>query len=337
MFIFPNKMKPITNGFKPHISSLLTTFISITLLLALQILTGKCLRILEWQQSTSQASHISQPKSKLFTKTTPLVLTNHLTGNARSVVESSFHNNQHEQHNQLVSNRHQGGGSGPSAPNGGNEKLAQSASFSGNHNRCQQGWVWVNNKCWVTTQSRRDFTHAMDLCKKMYNSTLPTIHSEEENEFLRNKIDSLASGPIWLFARHNHQYNKTRWLDKSPVDYTHWDDGQPSDKSSLVCIKTEDTWYMRKATPIDGQTECVSFWEDAKWGTNVGCQVLLPVVCEKKLTPVSRLTDGPNGSLSQFEQQMATMSGASQSLDRASVSLTIALTLITILLTGGGA
>jgi hypothetical protein len=252
--------------------------------------------------------------------------------NARSVPDSSFHNDQHEQHNQLVSNRHQ---SGSAASGGNSEKLTQSVSFNGNQNKCQQGWMWVKNKCWVTTQSRRDFAHAMDLCKKMYNSTLPTIHSEEENEFLRNNID-LVNSPIWLYARHNHQYNKTRWLDKSKVDYTHWDEGQPSDKSSLVCIKTEESWYMKKATPVDGQTECVSFWEDAKWGTNVGCQVLLPVVCEKKLTPVSRLTDGPNGSLSQFEQQIASLSGASQS-GKASLSLVILLTFITILLTGGGA
>ncbi|KAG9510194.1 hypothetical protein GZH46_01272, partial [Fragariocoptes setiger] len=155
-------------------------------------------------------------------------------------------------------------------------------------NRCPAGWLWFNNKCWVTTQSRRSFVHAIELCRKMYfNSTLPTIHSEEENEFLRNNIE-LHNSPIWLYSRHNHQYNRTRWLDKSPVNYTRWDNGQPSDKSSLVCIKTEESWYMKKADPVEGQTECVSFWEDAKWGTQVGCQVLLPVVCEMKLPPIKR-------------------------------------------------
>lgn len=183
-----------------------------------------------------------------------------------------------------------------------NNKLMQTGHH-GNQNRCQSGWMWFNNKCWVTTQSRRDFAHAMELCKKMYNSTLPTIHSEDENEFLRQNID-LHNSPIWLYARHNHQYNKTRWLDKSAVNYTRWDAGQPSDKSSLICIKTEESWYMKKADPVEGQTECVSFWEDAKWGTQVGCLVLLPVVCEKKLTPISRYSDGPNGTISsQFEQQ----------------------------------
>lgn len=42
---------------------------------------------------------------------------------------------------------------------------------------------------------------------------------------------------------------------------------------------------MRKSGTSHGQTECVSFWEDGKWGTQVGCNVLLPVVCEKKLSP----------------------------------------------------
>lgn len=226
---------------------------------------------------------------------------------ARSVSENSIHGGQ--QHNQLVSNRHKS--SSASSTSG---KLQTANSFNGNQNRCQQGWMWFNNKCWVTTQSRRDFAHAVDLCKKMYNSTLPTIHSEEENEFLRNNIE-LQNSPIWLYARHNHQYNTTRWLDKSPVDYTRWDAGQPSDKSSLVCIKTEESWYMKKAEPVDGQTECVSFWEDARWGTQVGCLVLLPVVCEKKLTPISRLSDGPNGSISSQseQQQMTPVSGAQSS------------------------
>lgn len=242
------------------------------------------------------------------------------SANARSVSENALHDSQ--THNQLVSNRQ------------GSNKLMQSSSSytNSNQNRCQQGWMWFNNKCWVTTQSRRDFAHAVELCKRQYNSTLPTIHSEDENEFLRQNID-LHNSPIWLYARHNHQYNKTRWLDKSPVNYTRWDAGQPSDKSSLICIKTEESWYMKKAEPVDGQTECVSFWEDAKWGTQVGCLVLLPVVCEKKLTPISRLVEGPNGSVSsQYEQQQMPMTGSASTLNYNHSTL-ISMNLMAIALT----
>lgn len=238
-------------------------------------------------------------------------LVNHFNpaANAHSLVDNSIHGSDHSsQQNHLISGNKQI-----------NNKLQTSPSQHVNQNRCQSGWMWFNNKCWVTTQSRRDFTHAIELCRKMHNSTLPTIHSEEENEFLRQNID-LHNSPIWLYARHNHQYNRTRWLDKSEVNYTHWDAGQPSDKSSLVCIKTEESWYMKKAEPVDGQTECVSFWEDAKWGTQVGCLVLLPVVCERKLPPIKRYSpDGsgaqdPNGSNLQSEQQqMSSVSGSSSS------------------------
>lgn len=205
-----------------------------------------------------------------------------------------------------------------------------------NQNRCQSGWMWFNNKCWVTTQSRRDFAHAIELCKKMYNSTLPTIHSEDENEFLRQNID-LTYSPIWLFARHNHQYNTTRWLDRSSVNYTRWDAGQPSDKSSLVCIKTEESWYMKKAEPVDGQTECVSFWEDAKWGTQVGCLVLLPVVCERKLTPISGYSNGQNGTMlnnQQIEAQlMNTLSSANSLKSFHQTILNFSLASLTTILT----
>lgn len=168
-------------------------------------------------------------------------------------------------------------------------------------NRCAPGWMWYNNKCLVATTSRRDFAHAIELCRKMYNqSTLPTISNAAENDFLRQKIN-LKNSPIWLHARHNHQYNRTRWLDRSNSTYTNWDVGQPDDKASLVCIRTEDDWYMKKTQVKDGQAECVSFWEDGKWGTQVGCQVLLPVVCEKKIQPMARYQIQTNGSEPSFE------------------------------------
>lgn len=169
----------------------------------------------------------------------------------------------------------------------------QAALSPSAHNRCSPGWMWFNNKCWVSTQTRKPFANAVEFCKKRFNNaTLPTIHSEEENEFLKNNID-LGKSPIWINAKHNHQYKQTYWLDKSPVNFTHWDTDQPSDKVSLVCIYSEDGFYLRKTEPIDGHTQCVTLWSDGKWGTQVGCQVLLPVVCEKRLNTIIGVTSAP--------------------------------------------
>lgn len=203
-------------------------------------------------------------------------------------------------------------------PNNGKHHQNGASATTAYQNRCSQGWMWYNNKCWLATQSRRDFAHAVDFCKKAHNSsTLPTIHSAEENEFLRSRID-LKNSPIWIYAKHNHQYNKTRWLDKSQVDFTNWDQGQPSEKSSLICIRTEDNWYMKKAESSDGQTECVSFWEDAKWGTQVGCTVLLPVVCEKKLAPMPRYVLTPNNS--ELVEQAPMVNSANSNLNLSKIS-----------------
>lgn len=194
--------------------------------------------------------------------------------------------------------------------------------------RCMSGWMWFNNKCWVATSSHRDWAHAAELCKKMYfDSTLPTIHSDEENEFIRNNID-LQNSPIWLYARHNHQYNKTRWLDKTPVNYTRWDHGQPSDKTSMVCIKTEDNFYMRKTEPTNGNTECVSFWEDAKWSTSVGCTVLLPVVCEKKLTSTTRYPNGNATNPGGFGETTSALAAANTLRRELSTSVILAMSLV---------
>ncbi len=51
-----------------------------------------------------------------------------------------------------------------------------------------------------------------------------SIHSAEENEFIRNYVEEQPSSQttIWIGLKRN-VYDGFGWLDKSPVDYDNWD------------------------------------------------------------------------------------------------------------------
>jgi len=71
---------------------------------------------------------------------------------------------------------------------------------------------------------------AEDFCKSN-NATLISIHSAEENEFIRQYVEEKPSSSIviWIgLKRHTYVFNEFVWVDKSPVDYKNWKLGEPN-------------------------------------------------------------------------------------------------------------
>jgi hypothetical protein len=58
-----------------------------------------------------------------------------------------------------------------------------------------------------------------------------SIHSAEENEFIRKLVKNQSSDTIefWIGAkRKTFGLQKFGWINKSPFDYTNWDSGEPN-------------------------------------------------------------------------------------------------------------
>ncbi len=66
---------------------------------------------------------------------------------------------------------------------------------------------------------------AEEICESN-NATLISIHSAEENEFIRNYVSSSSSIIVWIglqsINRRGYEPHKFVWVDKSSVDYANW-------------------------------------------------------------------------------------------------------------------
>jgi hypothetical protein len=75
---------------------------------------------------------------------------------------------------------------------------------------------------------------------RSYGGYMASVHSQEENDYLRDLADTVYgdSGDIWLGLNLQFPGNPTAeewaWHDWSDTNYFNWDDGQPEDKGETV-------------------------------------------------------------------------------------------------------
>ena len=96
---------------------------------------------------------------------------------------------------------------------------------------CPKGWKQFQNKCFIfhSDKSFVTFYEAHLICNDFYNSTLVSIHSDEEQAFLTKFAFSInkAQNHVWIGARRISN-DKFVWEDNSPFNYTHWAKTQPN-------------------------------------------------------------------------------------------------------------
>ena len=82
------------------------------------------------------------------------------------------------------------------------------------------------------------YEEAIQLCSQSENgSTLITIHSKEEQEFVAKYIFETRKivENVWLGLKNSN--NKFEWIDKTSVDFTNWANGSPLNKSDHKCVE----------------------------------------------------------------------------------------------------
>ena len=110
-------------------------------------------------------------------------------------------------------------------------------------------WQTFNyQKCFKVINEEKLMTYeeAVELCSKAANgSTLITIHSNEEQEFIvkyvfetRKIVDS-----VWLGLKNSS--NSFEWIDKTFVEFGNWANGSPGNKSDHKCVE-----IMSDSSPI---------------------------------------------------------------------------------------
>ncbi|XP_067462381.1 macrophage mannose receptor 1-like [Thunnus thynnus] len=106
----------------------------------------------------------------------------------------------------------------------------------------RNNWVPFNHYCYLFMTERIEWPDASANCVR-HGGTLASIEEPKEQEFIKSYLktfeDSHTSFWIGLYKTHRGRW---LWLDKTVMDYTNWEQGEPND-NNYAAIKTADgTW-----------------------------------------------------------------------------------------------
>uniref|UniRef100_A0A914E4A7 C-type lectin domain-containing protein n=1 Tax=Acrobeloides nanus TaxID=290746 RepID=A0A914E4A7_9BILA len=120
----------------------------------------------------------------------------------------------------------------PSTPTSTSMISTSQANANETSNPCVNGWHYYKskNKCFQTVIKALSHSQAIKTCEEL-NSTLASIHSVEENDFIVDIIPltpGLHNYGFWIgLVDYNRSGNWT-WLDGSPTDYLNWGKRDPN-------------------------------------------------------------------------------------------------------------
>ncbi|XP_029637775.1 C-type mannose receptor 2-like isoform X2 [Octopus sinensis] len=127
---------------------------------------------------------------------------------------------------------------------------------------CKRGSLlqgpYFNGSCYVSAFEFKKVTwHKSKTVCELYNKRIASIHSQDENDFLAMAFS--ARRFFWIGIHTYSMVHDNKWADGSEIDYTNWDEGEPSDI------------YKNPCTILDTMS--------GKWRT-INCYALIPALCK---------------------------------------------------------
>ncbi len=87
-----------------------------------------------------------------------------------------------------------------------------------------------------------------------------SIHSTEENEFIRNYVEEqpFSLTRVWIGSkRDSSASHEFVWVDKSPVDYVNWNLGEPNNAGGLELYI--EMWIYKNGAWNDNNDDNIAF------------------------------------------------------------------------------
>lgn len=158
------------------------------------------------------------------------------------------------------------------------------------------------NKCYTFNFTSVYSKDAKVFCESQ-NASMISIHSPEENEYLRRLIYIHYESHRWIWLSRARNYNSTSkftWLDGSSFGYTNWINPQSIDCSVCceISLMNSGHWFG---------SNCNS------WTFGVGCQKILPPSLLYADEPMDERHLKGNFYLSQFESKKSQQESSSSS------------------------
>ncbi|XP_045124558.1 macrophage mannose receptor 1-like [Portunus trituberculatus] len=92
---------------------------------------------------------------------------------------------------------------------------------------CPSGWEYWDHNCYYFSSDKTDWFRAASNCEAMMGSHLVSITNLDENNYVQGILKP-KQRDAWLGLRDDDQGNNWHWTDGSPIDWTNWGYGEPS-------------------------------------------------------------------------------------------------------------
>jgi hypothetical protein len=109
---------------------------------------------------------------------------------------------------------------------------------------------------------------------------LISIHSAEENEFIRNYIEEQPSSStrVWIGLKRSPDSHNFVWVDKSPVDYVNWNINEPDSSDRTVRTDRSDRWFQYCAEMlINGMWDDDADYVNNEFVCGSNCKLLIKI------------------------------------------------------------
>ncbi|XP_043999660.1 secretory phospholipase A2 receptor isoform X2 [Gambusia affinis] len=120
-----------------------------------------------------------------------------------------------------------------------------------------QAWVFYRGAEYLLANQPYNW-HAVSLACQMMGAHLLSIHSREESQFIKERLQRFSLGPTgwWIGLSFGPPGEEVRWSDKTEIDFQNWaDGGLNSDlKKSGTCLSMSSTgkWSVKKCSELHG-------------------------------------------------------------------------------------
>ena len=157
--------------------------------------------------------------------------------------------------------------------------------------QCPFGWTKFQSKCYRfhNESSGANFHDAFSTCHHAHRSTMLTIHSQEEMEFVRN-FTQITRFSVWLGMMRglDSENDSFTWLDRTNMSYTNWGKNEPKHGGEK----------RRFCAVISMKNDSIGQWYDVK------CQLHYMTVCQMHIqTPETSEIDDIELRIDMIEQR----------------------------------
>ncbi|XP_033624558.1 macrophage mannose receptor 1-like [Asterias rubens] len=133
---------------------------------------------------------------------------------------------------------------------------------------CPTDWSLFGDFCFFVDTTQTSFNDAETRCETK-GAKLASIHSAEVQSYLSLRT-SMSNTNLWIGLHDRSNEGIFEWVDKTPLDFTNWNVGEPNDYGS-----GEDCVHLRP-----GETEAGTWNDLVCSGTNSGFICQLDKECE---------------------------------------------------------